>query len=68
MKLVNRVVPRAELQGTVSALAGQVADSNPQVARAIKGCLRRGSDLPLAEALSLEGRLCSARKGTAGRG
>ena len=67
MKLVNRVVPRAELQETASTLAGQVAVSNPQVVRAIKGCLRRGSELPLAEALALEYHLCGARKGTAGR-
>lgn len=57
MKLVNRVVPRAQLQKTASALARKMAAYNPQVVRTIKECVRRGLDLSLAEALALEGRL-----------
>ena len=54
--LVHRVVPRAELDTVVMALAGRIAARPPRVIRALKRTLVQGPDLPLAEALALEAR------------
>ncbi len=56
MKLINRVVPRAELLPVVEEMAGQIASFDQHIVRALKNSVRRGLDLPLAEGLALERR------------
>jgi len=56
MGLVHRVVPRAELEREVLALAQRVAARPPDLTRALTRILWQGADLPLAEALAFEAR------------
>lgn len=50
--LVERVVPVADLDATVAALAGEIAAAAPLAVRAAKRALALADDLPLAEALA----------------
>lgn len=50
--LVERVVPRAELDEAVATLAGEIAAAAPLAVRAAKRALALADDLPLAEALA----------------
>jgi 2-(1,2-epoxy-1,2-dihydrophenyl)acetyl-CoA isomerase len=54
MGLVSRVVPAAELTGTVDQLAAQAAASAPLAVAGMKANLQAASSLPLAEYLSVE--------------
>jgi enoyl-CoA hydratase len=57
VKLVNRVLPRAELYNEAEKLAKKIQFFNKEAVRAIKQSVWRGLDLPLEEALELETRL-----------
>jgi enoyl-CoA hydratase/carnithine racemase len=57
IKMVNRVVPRAELLPAVEKLAARLAGYNPDVLKSIKRAVVDGIDLPLAQGLELESRL-----------
>ena len=57
LKLVNRVVPRAELYPEAEKLAEKIKSHPPAAVRAVKQAVTRGLDLPLAEGLELEERL-----------
>ena len=54
--LALAAVPRARLDATVLALARRVAALDPAVVRAVRACVARGLDLPLAAGLGLERR------------
>ncbi len=58
--LVHRVVPRAELEATVRALAQRLASYPAGALAATKRAVVEGIDLSLAEGLSLERRLAAA--------
>jgi len=60
LKLVNRVVARADLIPEVERLARKIESMNPMVIRYVKQAVRRGLDLPLAEGLALESRLAKS--------
>ncbi len=49
--IVNRVVPDAELDGTVSDWAGKLAAKSPVIMRLGKEAMRRQLDMPLDDAL-----------------
>lgn len=53
MGLVNRVVPRAELDDAVRTLATELAGKSPAVLRLGKRALRQTRDVPLSSALEL---------------
>ncbi len=55
--LVHRVVPRAELYAEAERLARLLLERPPAVLSLAKRALRRGPDLPLEEALRMDGRL-----------
>ena len=55
--LANRVVPRAELRETVSSLAHRLAEGAPIALQAVKEIAFRAQDMPLGDALRLEGTL-----------
>ncbi|MDD5191110.1 MAG: enoyl-CoA hydratase/isomerase family protein [Dehalococcoidales bacterium] len=57
MKLVNRVVSRAELLPAVETLADKIAGYKPEAVRSAKQAVTRGLELPLAQGLALEARL-----------
>ena len=57
LKLVNRVVPRAELLKEAEKLARKIKSYNPQAVRFAKQAVTRGLDLTLEEGLALEARL-----------
>jgi len=57
--LALRMVAPARLRATAGALARRLAELDPDVLRAVKACVQRGSDLPLAAGLALERRLGS---------
>ena len=57
MKLVNRVVPKAQLLRTVKDVARQIACFHPIAIRSAKQAIVRGLDLTLPEGLELEKRL-----------
>jgi len=57
LKLVNRVVPRAELLKEAEKLARKIKSYNPQAVRFAKQVVTRGLDLTLEEGLALEARL-----------
>ena len=57
MKLVNSVVPRAELLAEVEKIAGKIKSNNLPSVRYIKQAVTRGLDLSLEEGLELEARL-----------
>jgi enoyl-CoA hydratase/carnithine racemase len=54
LKLVNRVLPRADLLPEAEKLARKIQSYNRQAVRFIKQSVWRGLDLPLAEGLALE--------------
>jgi enoyl-CoA hydratase len=54
--LVNRVVPRAELQAVALATLESVAQMGPLAIAKLKQVLHQGSELPLADAMLLEQR------------
>jgi enoyl-CoA hydratase/carnithine racemase len=54
LKLVNRVLPRADLLPEAEKLARKIQSFNRQAVRFIKQAVWRGLDLPLAEGLALE--------------
>jgi enoyl-CoA hydratase/carnithine racemase len=57
IKMINQIVPRAELLPAVEKLAGRLAGYNPDVLKSIKRAVVDGIDLPLAQGLELESRL-----------
>lgn len=57
LKLVNRVVPRAELLPTVERIADRIREYDPVVLGYAKQAVTRGLDLPLPQGLELEARL-----------
>jgi enoyl-CoA hydratase len=50
--MVNRVVPRADLDGTVDQLVEELASKSPLILRLGKESLFRSQDMPFAEALA----------------
>lgn len=58
IKLVNKVVPSAELMSEAMALARQIAEKPPLAVRMTKVCLRDGLEMNLCQALAYEGRCC----------
>ena len=62
--LVHRVVPRDRLYAEAERLARRLMGLSPLALRLAKAAVTQGLDLPLAEALDLEGRL--ARQALAG--
>ena len=57
IKMINQIVPRAELLPAVEKLADRLAGYNPDVLKSIKRAVVDGLDLPLAQGLELEARL-----------
>jgi enoyl-CoA hydratase/carnithine racemase len=57
IKMINHIVPRAELLPAVEKLADRLAGYNPDVLKSIKRAVVDGLDLPLAQGLELEARL-----------
>jgi enoyl-CoA hydratase len=57
LKLVNRVVPRAELLPEAEKLARKIASYRPLAVRCAKQAVTRGLDLSLEAGLALEARL-----------
>ncbi|MDP2919585.1 MAG: enoyl-CoA hydratase/isomerase family protein [Dehalococcoidia bacterium] len=57
MKLVNRVVPRAELLTAVENIADRIKNHDPVVVSYAKQAITRGLDMPLPQGLELEARL-----------
>lgn len=57
LKLVNRVVPRAELYKEAEKLAKKIMSYDAQAVRCAKQAVTRGLDLTLAEGLALEASL-----------
>jgi enoyl-CoA hydratase len=57
LKLVNRVVPRAELYKEAEKLARKIKSYSPLAVRYAKQAVARGLDMTLAEGLALEARL-----------
>ncbi len=65
--LVERVVPAAELQASVQALARTLAAKAPVALRYAKEAVVKGMDLPLADGLRLEGDLSALLRTTEDR-
>lgn len=63
LKLVNRVVPRAELQPAVEELADRIKRYNPAAIACSKQAVVRGLDMSLEEGLKLEARLGALLRG-----
>jgi enoyl-CoA hydratase len=57
--LVNRTVPREELDRTAEELGIRVAALPGDLAAAVKRCTTEGLDLPLSEGLALEWRVAA---------
>ena len=57
LKLVNRVVPRAQLLPEAERLAGKIKAHHPLVVSYAKQAVIRGLDLGLTSGLELEARL-----------
>lgn len=57
VKLVNRVLPRAELYSEAEKIARKIQSYDKQAIRIIKQAVWRGMDLPLRDGLELETRL-----------
>ena len=57
LKLVNRILPRAELYPEAEKIARKIQSHDKKAIRAIKQSVWRGLDLPLNEGLALETRL-----------
>jgi enoyl-CoA hydratase/carnithine racemase len=60
LRLVQRVVPKAELDGAVEAYARTLAEAPPRALSCAKEAVLRGLDLSLREGLALESRLAGA--------
>ena len=60
LKLVNRVVTRANLLPQAEKLARKIESMNPLVVRYVKRAVNSGLDLTLAEGLALEARLAES--------
>lgn len=60
LRLVQRVVPRAELEGAVEGYARTLAEAPPRALSAAKEAVVRGLELSLREGLALESRLAGA--------
>jgi enoyl-CoA hydratase/carnithine racemase len=56
-KLVNQVVPRAELLPTAQWLADKIKSCDPLVIRYVKQAIKRGMDMTLAQGLAHETKL-----------
>jgi enoyl-CoA hydratase/carnithine racemase len=56
-KLVNKVVPRAELYTEAQKIAAKIKSYSPKAISAVKQAVTRGLDLPLNEGLELERQL-----------
>lgn len=54
--LVNRVVPRAELEAAALELAGVIAGNGPVAVRAAKEAIDRGTEAPIEQGLEIEAR------------
>jgi enoyl-CoA hydratase len=54
VKLVNRLVPKAELLETAQRVAKKIASHDPLAVRYAKEAVLRGLDLTLSEGLALE--------------
>lgn len=52
--LVNRVVPRAELEEAARELAGVIAANGPVAVRSAKEAIDRGTEAPIEEGLEIE--------------
>lgn len=52
--LVNRIAPRAELQGVALELAAQIASNGPVAVRAAKQAIDKGCEVPLDQGLVIE--------------
>jgi enoyl-CoA hydratase/carnithine racemase len=61
--LVTTVVPRDRLEATATALARAIADQPPEAVRRAREAIRRGLEMPLAEALRLEQDLADPLRG-----
>jgi len=59
LRLINRVVPRAELRQRTTELAEHIAALDPRAVRLAKQAVLHGMDLPLTQGLELERRLAS---------
>ncbi|MEK7352940.1 MAG: enoyl-CoA hydratase-related protein, partial [Chloroflexota bacterium] len=59
MKLVNKVVPRADLLTTVQKMADRIKSYDPRAVSYAKQAITRGLDLSLERGLELEARLGS---------
>jgi enoyl-CoA hydratase/carnithine racemase len=59
-KLVNRILPRADLLPEAERLARKINAGDPQAVRYVKRAVTYGLDLPLAAGLELEARLAAA--------
>jgi enoyl-CoA hydratase/carnithine racemase len=60
VKLVNRLVPRAQLYAEAEKIARKIQSYDRAAVRALKQAVWRGMDLPLPEGLALEKRLAAA--------
>jgi enoyl-CoA hydratase len=63
LKLVNRILPRAELYPEAEKIAKKIQSYSKQAVRALKQSVWRGLDLPLRDGLELEKRLAQQLKG-----
>jgi len=65
LKLVNRILPRADLLPEAAKLAEKIKSYSPAAVGAIKQAVTRGLDMTLSEGLELEKRLAQGlSKGT----
>jgi enoyl-CoA hydratase/carnithine racemase len=53
--LIQKVVPRARLYAEAEALAGRILRAGPQAVRLAKRAVVEGLEMPLEDALALEG-------------
>jgi enoyl-CoA hydratase/carnithine racemase len=63
LKLVNRILPRAELYAEAEKIARKIQSYDKRAVRALKQAVWRGLDLPLRDGLELETRLGTQLKG-----
>jgi enoyl-CoA hydratase/carnithine racemase len=64
LKLVNRILPRAELYPEAEKVARKIQSYDKNAVRAVKQAVWRGMDLTLRDGLELETRLAEPLKGT----
>jgi enoyl-CoA hydratase/carnithine racemase len=63
LKLVNRILPRADLYSEAEKMARKIQSYDKRAVRALKQSVWRGLDLPLRDGLELEKRLGTQLKG-----